>query len=146
MLKKVVTYTDYNGEEVKEVLLFSMSVVDTSRFVSKYTDFSNISGDDEDSINRALRQYLNKITSAKDLPKIIAFIEDFILSSYGEISPDGRRFIKSKTAREEFEESIPYAVLFEELLGTEGAMNKFMSAVLEEKGKSNSAPAVQVVK
>ncbi len=123
MLKKVITYTDYNGEQVTENLYFNLTSVEQTRLFARYT-----TGGYKD-----LEEYAKHLMDIKDNASMIAMVEDVILSSYGEKSPDGRSFIKTKAVRENFEYSIAYSVLFEELLTNEEAMRAFFNGVVPKK-------------
>lgn len=123
MLKKEITYIDYNGDEVKESLYFNLSSVEQTRLFARYTK-----GGYKD-----LEEYAKHLMETKDNEGMVTMIEDVILSSYGEKSPDGRAFIKTKAVRESFEYSVAYATLFEELLTNEASMRAFFNGVIPKK-------------
>ncbi len=60
---------------------------------------------------------------------MLQLIEDMILTSYGERSSDGSRFNKSEEIRKNFENSIAYAEVFEEILTNENAAAEFASGI-----------------
>ena len=131
MIKKTLSYTDFNGESVKEDLYFNLNQVEQTRLLAKYTTggFADLQG------------YIAKIQEKHEHDKIIALLEDIILSSYGERSADGRKFIKTKAVREEFEYSIAYAELFELLLTNPKEMEKFANGIFQ---KQQAAPVTSV--
>lgn len=136
MLKKAITYTDYNGDQVTENLYFNLSSVEQTRLFARYT-----TGGYKD-----LEEYAQHLMETKDNASMVSMIEDVILSSYGEKSPDGRSFIKTKAVREAFEFSIAYSVLFEELLTNEASMRAFFNGVVPKKQDSDKpATSVSVV-
>ena len=94
MIKKSITYTDFNGQERKEDFYFHMSLVERTR----------------------LDTYAKSLAINQNVDEMVKFIEMIILDSYGIKSADGKTFIKSKEIRAEFENSQAYAELFEELL------------------------------
>ena len=81
MLKLTKTYTDYDGNERTEDFYFNLSKAELTKL--------------EMSETGGLINFLQKIISAQDGKTIIETFEKIILMSYGEKSPDGRRFIKN---------------------------------------------------
>ena len=53
----------------------------------------------EMSTDGGLSKMLEKIVAEKDIKRIVEIFKDLILKSYGEKSPDGRKFVKSKEIR-----------------------------------------------
>ena len=51
---------------------------------------------------------LKKIIEEKDQQKILAVFKELMLKSYGEKTPDGKRFIKSKELSEAFSQTGAY--------------------------------------
>jgi len=88
MYKKKITYTNLNDEEVTETLYFSLSRKEALKIMNKYI------GTDYDK--KAVTDFISKVTKTKDVMTIISFIEDIILSAYGEKSEDGNRFKQKK--------------------------------------------------
>jgi hypothetical protein len=125
VLKKTVTYEDFNGEEVTEDLFFHLSKAELIEL--------------EMSHQGGLSEALKRIIAAEDGKAIIAEFKNIILSSYGKKSADGRRFIKNNTIREEFESSEAYSTLFMELVTDTDAAIEFINgmvpaAMVEEAG------------
>lgn len=81
MLKKTITYNDYNGNERTEDLYFNLSQAEVMEM--------------EMSTTGGLAEMIQKIVAAQDAPAIIKIFKEIILKAYGEKSPDGKRFIKS---------------------------------------------------
>ena len=82
MLKKTITYTDYNGVERKEDFYFNLTKAELMEM--------------EMSTAGGLAETIQKIVDTKDAPSIIKIFKDLVLKAYGEKSADGKRFIKSK--------------------------------------------------
>ena len=139
MLKKVLTYTNLDGEQTTDTLYFNLTKRDFLKFVSKYTDFTGVNLNDDNAIADACRQYVDKIVQNKDLNKIIEFLEDLLLSSYGEKSEDGKHFNKSAKVREDFSNSVAYAEIFGDLVTDGDAMTKFLEKVIDV---SQATPAM----
>ena len=102
MLKKTIKYVDFNEEEVTEDFYFNLTTPEVTKMIAKI-------GDDID-------KHAEKLVASGDHEGIIHFVEMLILTSYGVKSEDGKRFVKSKEARENFEYSAAYAELFEQLM------------------------------
>lgn len=119
MLKKSITYTDYNGVERSEDFYFNLSQAELSEM-----ELSTAGG---------LENYINKIVNTKDNAAIIAIFKDLILKSYGEKSDDGRRFIKSKEISEAFSQTEAYSDLFMELASSAEAATAFVNGIVPAK-------------
>lgn len=102
MLHKKVTYTNYNGEVVNEDVYFNLTSMELVKMEAKY----------EMSISDKIKE----VTESNDYRGIIALFEDLLLTAYGIKSEDGRRFVKDKEATKEFEDSIAYAEIFEQII------------------------------
>ena len=75
MLKKTITYVDYNGEERKEDFYFNLSKAEVMEM--------------ELSTTGGLAEMIQRIVAAKDAPAIIKIFKDLVRKAYGEKSPDG---------------------------------------------------------
>lgn len=121
MLEKTIKYTDYRGNEREETFYFNLSEAELTEL-----NF-------EASGN--LPEQLERIVKTMDVSAMGDIYKKFILKAYGEISPDGRRFMKDdgKLAKA-FAETEAYSVLYRELLEKENAAVDFFKAVLPNKG------------
>lgn len=116
MLKKTVTYKDFNGIERTEDFYFNMTkaeCVDLS--------FSKEGG---------LDQFLSKVIKANNTPEIMKLFKDFVLMAYGEKSDDGRRFMKTPEIKQAFSETEAYSVIFMELVQDANAAAEFVNNVI----------------
>lgn len=119
MLKKTITYEDFNGEEVSEDFYFHLSKAELITM--------------ELSHQGGLGAALQRIVAAEDGKAIIAEFKGIILGAYGKRSDDGRRFIKSQILRDEFESSEAYSTLFVELVTDTDAAIEFINGVVPKK-------------
>lgn len=126
MLKKTITYTDYDGNERTEDLYFNLSKAELMEL--------------EMSVDGGWAERMQKIVDAKDLPTLSRIFKDIILKSYGEKSADGRRFIKSERLSEAFAQTEAYSELFMELISKEGAAAEFMTKVIPQINENVPAP------
>lgn len=116
MLKKEITFTDYNGNPRKETFWFNLNKAEITRM----------------QLERAggLDKKLEKISEKQDVPAIIETFRKLILDSYGEKSDDGRRFIKNAQLSKEFEETEAFSELFMELCTDAKAAADFVNGIL----------------
>ena len=130
MLKLTRTYTDYNGLSRTEDFYFNLTQAEVTEM--------------ELSVDGGLVEMINRIVAAKDGKQIIALFKDIVLRSYGEKSPDGRRFIKTPEIRDAFAQTEAYSDLFMELATDAKKAAEFVSGIVPAK-KSAVAPAAPAV-
>lgn len=116
MLKKTITYTDYNGAERTEDFYFNLTKAEVMEM--------------ELSVNGGYSEMIKTIVAAKDAPTIMKTFKTFIAKAYGRKSLDGVRFEKSPELSKAFMETEAYSVLFMELCTDADAAAKFVEAVL----------------
>ena len=116
MIKKTVTYTDYNGVERTENFYFNLSKAEVMEM--------------EMSTAGGMAESIQKIVDDKDAPAIIRVFKDLVLKAYGVKSDDGRRFIKSKELSEEFAQTEAYSQIFMELATDADAAAKFVNGIV----------------
>ena len=116
MLKKTITYIDYNGTERKEDFYFNLSKAEIMEMKMGTTG--------------GMVEMINKIVAAQDAPAIIDMFKKMILKAYGEKSADGKRFIKSKELSEAFSQTEAYSQLFMELATDADAASKFVNGIV----------------
>ena len=63
-------------------------------------------------------------------PEIVKIFENIIQTSYGEKSPDGKRFIKSEEATKEFTQTEAYSELIMELYSDANKAAEFIAGIL----------------
>lgn len=116
MLKKTITYTDYNGTERTENFYFGLNKAEIM--------------DMELSVVGGMRQLLQMIIAKQDIPKIIDAFKKMIRMSYGEKSPDGRRFIKNQELTDAFVQTEAYSELYMELLSDADKAADFINGIM----------------
>ena len=116
MLKKTVTYKNFNVEEITEDFYFHFTQAEIVEM--------------ENSQQGGLHKTLEKIVATKDNKGLIEIFKDVVLKAYGEKSPDGRRFIKTPEVREAFSQTNAYSDIFMELASNDVAAHEFIDAVL----------------
>lgn len=116
MLKKTITYNDYNGVSRTEDFYFNLSKAEIMEM--------------EMSTAGGMEQMINKIIAAQDTPAILKVFKDMILKSYGEKSADGKRFIKNKELTDEFTQTEAYSILYMELSTDANAAAAFVNGII----------------
>lgn len=134
MLKKTITYTDYDGLERTEEFRFNLTKAELM--------------DMELTTVGTFSQLMQKIIDEKNIVQLAKYFKELILKSYGVKSDDGKRFIKSPELSEAFSQTEAYSELYMELLGDSQYAVKFINEVmpkdLEQKG-ATPAPNVTVL-
>lgn len=120
MLKKTITYTDYDGVERTEDFFFNLSKAEVAEM-----EMSNTGG---------MERLIQQIAVTQDRKRLVELFKEIILKSYGEKSADGRRFIKSKELSEAFSQTEAYSELFMQLATDNEAASKFINGVLPQSG------------
>lgn len=120
MLKKTYTYTDWNGKERTEDFYFHLSKSKLSEMDLKKGGYA---------------EWVEEIIAAKDNETLVETFKKTILASYGEIAPDGRRFIQSDELSEAFSQTPAYDMLFMELISSADAAAKFFNSIVPEDVK-----------
>jgi len=116
MLKKTITYKDFDGNERTENFWFNLSKAECMEM--------------ELSTNGGMQQMIERIVSERDNEKIVKIFKDIILKSYGKKSDDGKHFYKSPEISADFAATEAYSELFMELATDADAAAKFITAVL----------------
>lgn len=114
MLRKEISYVDYDGNDRKENFYFNYSK-------SEIIDM-------QFSFNGGLSEFLKKIVETQDIPKLYQYFKEFVLGAYGEKSPDGKRFVKNKELSEAFSQTEAYTNLMMEILGYDNPEDNANSA------------------
>jgi hypothetical protein len=128
MLKKTITYTDFNGVERTEDFYFNLSKAEIAEM-----ELGTAGG---------YVEMLNKVVAAQDGPTIIKLFKELILKTYGEKTPDGKRFIKSEEISNAFSQTEAYSILFMELATDADAAGKFVNGIMPNDIQQKSfAPA-----
>lgn len=116
MIKKTLTYTDYNGNERTEDFYFHLNKAEITKM--------------EMSTAGGMAEKIQRIVAAQDQPAIIAVFEDLIQRSYGVKTPDGKGFVKRPEDLEAFVATEAYSDLFMELATNADAASEFVNGIV----------------
>lgn len=130
MLKKTITFIDFNGNERTEDFYFNLSKAEIMEM-----ELSTAGG---------LAETIQKVVATQDAPSIIKIFKDLILKAYGEKSPDGRRFMKEdeygRKLYKNFEQTEAYSQLFTELATNAESAAAFVNGIVPaDMGKKVAA-------
>jgi hypothetical protein len=123
LLKKDITYTDFNGEVTTETFYFHISQAELLRM--------------EVSTAGGLQKALATMVAAEDGASIMTFIESFIKNSVGRKSPDGKRFDKNPEILNDFLSSNAYDTLFMELVTNPEQAADFLNGIVPAEMAAN---------
>ena len=127
MLKKTITYKDYNGVERTEDFMFNLTKAEILEM--------------QLTKDGGMDAAIKTIVDAKDAPEIMKVFKDLILKSYGIVSDDGRRFIKSKEISDSFAQTEAFSMLFMELATDTDAASAFVNGIVPA---ADTKPAITV--
>lgn len=136
MLKKTITYKDYNDAERTEDFYFNLSEAEVIEM-----ELSTAGG---------LAEMIQGIVKAQDGPAIIKIFKDLILKAYGEKSIDGKSFVKVDEKGNplwvKFSQTAAYSKLFMELATDADAGAKFVNGIMPAgyANAENKIPLPQV--
>lgn len=106
MLKKTITFTDFDGNPRTEDCYFNLTK----------TELVDWSADSE----RGIQADMEDAIRTKDMRKLLDFVKELVFRSYGIRDKDGIHFDKSPEISRRFENSAMYDPLLMELFGDEG--------------------------
>jgi hypothetical protein len=91
MLKKSITYDDYNGDTRTEDFYFNFTKLELLELDVKF--------------DGGIEGHVNKLTQTDNGKDAYFLFKDIVLSAYGVKSEDGKHFEKSQALRDQFESS-----------------------------------------
>lgn len=126
MLKKTITYVDYDDNKRTEDFYFNLSKAEVMEM--------------EMSTDGGMTKLLNKMIAEQDNKRIMEMFKKIILQAYGEKSLDGKRFIKSPELSEAFAQTEAYSQLFTELATNPQAAADFVNAIIPKHDAPKTLP------
>jgi hypothetical protein len=143
MLKRSISYKDFNDVDCVDIFYFNISKPELIELEVKY--------------EHGLTSMIQRIIEQKDHKELIKLFKELVLLAHGQKSPDGKRFIKSDQLREEFSQTAAYNALFVELATNDEAAANFLKGALptdmvgeidkalDSKSKVSTVPDINVV-
>lgn len=120
MIKKVISFVDYDGNEREEDFYFNLNNAEIIELQA--------------SIGGGLDKFIKQIVKERDPEKIVGFFKKLVLMSYGRKSLDGRRFEKSEELSKDFEQTEAYVKLFTELATDADKAAEFVNGIIPHEG------------
>ena len=125
MIKKTVTYIDYNEVERTETFYFH------------YTEAEIL--DMEMSEEGSFADRIQRIIDAKDKTALMKLIKKFVIDAYGVKSEDGKRFMKNDELKTAFLECPAYSDIFMDMVTNDEAAAEFVNGVIPSTMKDRVA-------
>jgi hypothetical protein len=116
MLKRDITYEDFDGQTVTETFYFNLT---KTEIVQLEVDYDG-----------GLETTLRRIVNTSDTKALMREFKRIVLLAYGVRSEDGKRFVKTDELREAFTQTAAYDALFIELATNDEAAAKFIQGVI----------------
>lgn len=132
MLKKTMTYRDYNDETVTEDFYFSLSK-------AELIEMEMVAGDG------GLAPMLAKLIAEDDKAEILKTFKEIILGAVGQRSDDGRRFVKNQQIRDEFEQTPAFSDMLVEFYTKADEAARFVSGIVPSDLKAAVDEAIDTV-
>lgn len=118
MIKRTITYTDYNGNEQTEDFYFDLTAAELTEF--------------QWSTDEGVSVKLENIIKTDKKSEIMKYFKEILLMSVGKKSDDGRRFIKNQDVIDDFVQSPAYNILFMELVNDAKIASDFINGVIPD--------------
>lgn len=129
MIKKTITYTDYNGVERTEDFYFNLTKAEATEI--------------EANTPGGLVDMVDRIVKAQDMGSLVKIFKELILKSYGEKSADGKMFVKidpnGYSLANNFAQTEAYSILFTELATDADEAAKFFNGVIPNVDNNQKA-------
>lgn len=119
MLKKTITFKDYFGNERTQDFYFNLNE-------SELTNMNLM-------VKGGLERQIKNIIATQDQPKLIEYFKSIILASYGEISEDGIRFVKSEELSTGFSQTDAFNKLYMELVSDAEKAADFINGIVPQE-------------
>lgn len=116
MFVKTIKYTDFLGNEREEDFHFHFSKAELTEM--------------QLNTDGGFSEMIHRIVKAQNHPEIVKTFKELILKAYGEISPDGKRFIKSDELSTAFSQTEAYSQMFTEFTTDDKAAIEFFEKVI----------------
>lgn len=130
MLKRVIEFTDYDGNKRKESHYFNMNEAEVIKWLTTTGEYT-------------LDKVILRLSQERNGKKIMEIFDGLIELSYGRKSLDGRKFEKSKEIYEDFSQTEAYSKLFVELVTDAKKAADFVNAVIPEDLASSVTKIMQ---
>jgi hypothetical protein len=116
MIKKTITYEDFNGKQQTEEFYFNLSK-------SELTEM-------ETSVDGGMSEMLKQIVKTQNVREILGIFKKIIVASVGVKSEDGRRFIKNEAIAQDFLASPAFDEMFMSMMEDSNKAAEFVKGIM----------------
>ena len=116
MIKKTVTFTDFDGNKRTEDFYFHLTEQELTEW--------------ELSVDGGLSGVLTRIVNSQDNKMLIGIFKDLLVKSYGVKTPDGRGFVKNEEVLNNFTCTQAFSDIYMELATDDKAAAEFVNGVM----------------
>jgi hypothetical protein len=116
MIKKTVTFTDFDGNKRTEDFYFHLTEQELTEW--------------ELSVDGGLSGVLTRIVNSQDTKTLIGIFKDLLMKSYGVKTPDGRGFVKNEEVLNNFTCTQAFSDIYMELATDDKAAAEFVNGVM----------------
>jgi len=116
MIKKTVTFTDFDGNKRTEDFYFHLTEQELTEW--------------ELSVDGGLSGVLTRIVNSQDTKTLIGIFKDLLIKSYGVKTPDGRGFVKNEEVLNNFTCTQAFSDIYMELATDDKAAAEFVNGVM----------------
>lgn len=116
MYRMKTTYLDYDGNQQEDVLYFNLNKAELGKLQMR--------------MDGKFLDYLQALIEKKRIEALYDFFYNLLLDSYGEKDPSGKKFIKNKQIREDFENSIAFSETLMKVIADVESMSAFTKGIL----------------
>ncbi len=117
MYKKTITYEDFLGQTRTEDFYFNLTKAEIIEWLSTNAEYT-------------LDHVIEQMSKKMDVKGLMEATKQLIYMAYGEVSLDGRRFIKSQEVKDNFMETNAYSELFMELATSAEKAAEFFNGII----------------
>lgn len=133
MLKKTVTYVDFNEKNQVEDCFFNLTKTELLEMAMDLPEgVSESVGNDPEKMDED--KAVAKLMESLGNKGILNFIKELVLKSYGVKSEDGRRFMKvdenGKPLSIEFSQTMAFEAIMEEFMTNDLAASEFVNGII----------------
>lgn len=119
MLKKTITYTDFNDNRVSDEFYFNLTRTELTEWEMQQPG--------------GMSKFLERVIAAGDVQTLVKEFKDLVLRSYGEKSEDGRYFRKSAEITHDFSCMAAFDELYMQLAQDSEKAAEFVNAVIPKE-------------
>jgi len=128
MLKKAITYVDYDGVTRTEDFYFNLTKTELTEM--------------ENSVDGGMKRQLEAIVASENVRELLTTFKKIIVASHGIKSADGKLFRKSPEISEDFLASPAFDVLFMSLAQDANLTAEFINGMMPNDISGTLPPAM----